>query len=267
MLVDFCVNKNPLAYHIDIKSDVVLGFGIVDKSNQFYTNLSIGKMPFPSSLISESECVNKFIETINPDTYVCVIIIKCRDDFGFIWSTKSIVDEDDLHQNINNINAFNNLKIYNLPKCSKKLIKLLSDPKSEYKIYGLKNKLFFEAKFINNFSINQLKHSNYIKSKLDMWFRFNQFETICIHDDNSNINSTLYDNDQILTFNVNNHDNENTKSDQNQIKSSDQNQIKSSDQNQSQTNLPLIDMFFNMDKSETDLNKQVNNIFLQRRLF
>jgi len=264
MLLNHSVNHNRFAYNIE--NDKTVGFGIIDDLNNFYTNLSIGKIPLTVSIMSKP-----VLDIIEPNLYVSIIIIKYNSKFGFIWSPYSITDDEELFYNINSVNNFNNFKINNLPMCSKKLIKLLSDTNTEFKIYGLKNKLFFEAKFINGFSIDQLKNSKYIKSRLDIWFGFNYFETKCIYEQHLNINSILYDNNQMLRFNVdysaNSANLDKSDNSANLDKSDNSANLDKSDkssdldkQNNIEKSQPIIDMFFNMNPISTDLNKQVNQI-------
>jgi hypothetical protein len=220
MLINHCQENNSFAYNI--VNNNMIGFGIVDKSNQFYTNLSVGTIPYLSS---------SYLEYIKPKTYISVIIVRYQNQYGFIWSSVPIVNKDELLYVLKNkstkstestgseeisgsigseeisgstgseeisgsdladINS-DNFKLYNLPTNTTNLINLLSESDSELKIYGLKNKLLYEAKFINNFSQSQLKNSDYIFSKLDIYFKKNNFEIQCIRDDNTNINCIVYD--------------------------------------------------------------------------
>ena len=75
------------------------------------------------------------------------------------------------------------------------------------------------------------------------------------------INTTIYDNNQILTFNTENlYDNTKLNYSNNDSEDEDLHPEQSLNPAKSKKNIPIIDMFFNMNNTVMDINKQVNTI-------
>jgi hypothetical protein len=214
--------------------------GILDSNKNFYTNKTFGNIPF--EYIFNKSGVNN-LKVIEPNTYSSVGIIEIDSNtFGFIFSKCPISDEDDLIKYY----SPENFDIYNLPISKQKFQNILN--KSSVRIYGLKNKLLFGANFISRLNIDNLINDQYIKSRLDIWFRHNNFETKCIYINSSNILNTLYTDDNFLTFFAEN----TTKSD-----------TTKSDTTKSDID-PIIDIFFKLseqNKCDLKITDQINQIF------
>ena len=197
MLKTMLIYNYRFAYSMN-QSNNIIGFGLIDTDNYYLTNFSYGEVEY-------NNMGNRII--IDPSEYVSLAIINKSENImktGFIWSKIHISDETD----ICTICQTNPDKSQILNFDNKNLKKL---PDYYVDIYGLKNKLFFDIEYLNKLTINQINNHNQIKHILDIWFRYNLFETSCIYKSNGIIKSTFYDQNNSLSF-INQNSNTNTNS-------------------------------------------------------